>query len=63
MKGKSGCGGAVVFYCEQGIKGFGAPDDDPIKGKLTCDLVLCPECEAKRRLTFEMMEPGRVGQT
>ncbi len=37
---------AVVFYCDEGIKGFDAPDDDPMKAKLTCDLVLCPQCEA-----------------
>jgi hypothetical protein len=52
----------MVFYYDQGIKGFGAPDDDPLKGKLTCDLVLCPECEAKQCLTFERKDSGRLGR-
>jgi hypothetical protein len=37
---------AMVFYCDEGIKGFNVPDDDPLKDELTCDLVLCPQCEA-----------------
>jgi hypothetical protein len=41
---------AVVYYCNEGIKGFDAPDDDPMKSALTCDLILCPKCEAKRRI-------------
>ncbi len=49
---------AVAFYCNQGIKGFGAPDDDPMKDELTCDLVLCADCEAKRRITFDRMGSG-----
>jgi hypothetical protein len=36
---------AVVYYCDEGIKGFDAPDDDPMKSALTCDLILCPKCE------------------
>jgi hypothetical protein len=31
---------AVVYYCDEGIKGFDAPDDDPMKSALTCDLIL-----------------------
>ncbi len=50
---------AVVFYCDQGIKGFDAPDDDQMKSELSCDLVLCPQCEATRRLTFETMNDGQ----
>ena len=50
--------GAVVFYCDEGIKGFGAPDDDPMKEELTCDLVLCPQCEASRRVKYELGESG-----
>jgi hypothetical protein len=41
---------AVVYYCHEGIKGFDATDDDPMKSALTCDLILCPKCEAKRRI-------------
>jgi hypothetical protein len=43
---------AVVYYCDDGIKGFDAPDDDPMKSALTCDLILCPKCEAKRRIEY-----------
>jgi hypothetical protein len=44
---------AVVYYCDEGIKGFVAPpDDDPMKSALTCDLNLCPKCEAKRRIEY-----------
>ncbi len=53
---------AVVFYCDQGIKGFGAPQDDPMKEELTCDLVLCPQCEAKRQMTFEREDSARLGR-
>jgi hypothetical protein len=49
----------VVFYCDEGIKGFGAPDDDPMKKELTCDLVVCPQCEAKRRTRFDKEGAGR----
>jgi hypothetical protein len=52
---------AVVFYCDEGIKGFDAPDDDLMKAKLTCNLVLCPQCEAIRRITFEKGNEGRRG--
>jgi hypothetical protein len=43
----------MIFYCDQGIKGFDAPDDDPMKTALTCDLVLCPQCESNRRIKFD----------
>ena len=50
---------AVVFYCDEGVKGFSAPDEDPMKEELTCNLVLCPQCEGgKRRLRFEKGETG-----
>ncbi len=52
---------AVVFYCDEGIKGFDAPDDDPMKAQLTCNLVLCPQCEAIRRIAFERGNEGRRG--
>ncbi len=52
---------AVVFYCDEGIKGFDAPDDDSMKAELTCNLVLCPQCEALRRITFERGNEGRRG--
>ena len=52
---------AVVFYCDEGVKGFSAPDEDPMKGALTCNLVLCPQCEAKRRIQFENGDSTSTG--
>jgi hypothetical protein len=43
---------AVVYYCDEGIKGFDAPDEDPMKSAVTCDLILCPNCEVKRRIEY-----------
>jgi hypothetical protein len=53
---------AVVFYCDEGIKGFAAPADDPMKAALVCDLVLCPPCEALRRMTFDANNHSRGGR-
>ena len=53
----------MVFYCDQGIKGFDAPDDDPMKTALTCNLVLCPQCESNRRIKFDTENTsGRGGR-
>jgi hypothetical protein len=43
----------MMFYCAQGIKGFDALDDDPMKGGFTCDLVLCPKCEEVQHINFD----------
>jgi hypothetical protein len=53
---------AVVFYCDEGIKGFDAPSDDPMKEELTCNLVLCSPCMAIRRISFEKENAGRGGR-
>jgi hypothetical protein len=53
----------VVYYCDEGIKGFNAPNDDPMKSALTCDLVICAQCEATRRKTFEIGSSGRPGSS
>ena len=50
---------AVVYYCDEGIKGFDAPDDDPMKSELTCDLILCPKCEATRRIEYNRVNSER----
>jgi hypothetical protein len=50
---------AVVHYCDEGIKGFDAPDDDPMKSELTCDLILCPKCKAKRRIEYNKVNSER----
>ena len=52
---------AVVFYCDEGVKGFSAPDEDPMKGELTCNLLLCPPCEAERRIKFDKGDSGSTG--
>jgi hypothetical protein len=52
---------AVVYYCDEGIKGFDAPDDDPMKSALTCDLILCPKCEAKQRIEYNKVNSERQG--
>ena len=52
----------MVFYCDQGIKGYDALDDDPMKEALTCDLVLCVDCEGVRRVTFEKETTGCSGR-
>jgi hypothetical protein len=61
MKAATGNQSAAVFHCDQGIKGFGAPANNPMKAKVNCDLILYPECEAKRRVTFELTDSGRPG--
>ena len=53
---------AVVFYCDEGIKGFDAPKNDPMKAELTCDLILCPQCEAIRRITYDIDNSGGTGR-
>jgi hypothetical protein len=53
---------AVVFYCDEGIKGFDAPSDDPMKEELTCNLVLCAPCMAIRRISFYKKNAGRGGR-
>jgi hypothetical protein len=50
---------AVVYYCDEGIKGFDAPDDDPMKSALTCDLILCPKCKAKQRIEYNKIHSER----
>jgi hypothetical protein len=50
---------AVVYYCDEGIKGFDAPDDDPMKSALTCDLILCLKCEARRRIEYNKVNSER----
>jgi hypothetical protein len=46
---------ALVFYCDEGIKGFDAPDSDLMKSALSCDLILCPQ----RRIEYNKADLGR----
>jgi hypothetical protein len=50
---------AVVYYCNEGIKGFNVPDHDPMKSVLTFDLILGPKCEAKRRIEYKKVNSER----
>jgi hypothetical protein len=59
MEGNARGRHAVVYYCNEGIKGFDAPDDDPMKSALTCDLILCPKCEAKRHIEYNRVNSER----
>jgi hypothetical protein len=59
MESNARGGRAVVNYGDEGIKGFDAPDDDPMKSELTCDLILCPKCEAKRRIEYNKVNSER----
>ncbi len=49
---------SVLYYCDQGIKGYDAPDNDDMKSELTCNLVLCAHCEAVRRTAYNMSGGG-----
>jgi hypothetical protein len=59
MKSNARTQPAVVYYCDEGIKGFDAPDNDPMKSALTCDLILCNKCEANRRIEYNKAEIGQ----
>jgi hypothetical protein len=48
--------------CDEGLKGFNAPANDPMKAALVCDLVLCSPCEALRRITFEAKNESHGGR-
>jgi hypothetical protein len=52
----------LLFYCDQGIKGFDAPENDPMKAVLTCDLVLCQQCTDVRRIEVEKENTKRGGR-
>ena len=53
---------ALLYYCDEGIKGFDAPMNDPMKKELTCNLILCPECESKQRIDNDKENTGRGGR-
>jgi hypothetical protein len=36
----------VLYYCDQGIKGYDAPDNDDMKLEQVCNLALCVQCKA-----------------
>ena len=43
---------ANLFYCDETIKGFHAPDDDPTKAGMECGLILCVPCHALRETRY-----------
>jgi hypothetical protein len=42
-----------LYYCDVGLKGFNAPDDDLNKKGMECGLVLCTPCHAKRAVLYD----------
>jgi len=41
-----------LFYCDETLKGFYAPENDAIKKGLECNLILCAPCRALRFLKY-----------
>lgn len=41
-----------LFYCDETLKGFYAPENDDIKKGLECNLILCAPCRALRFLQY-----------
>ena len=41
-----------LFYCDETLKGFHAPEADPIKKGLECRLILCSPCHALREVRY-----------
>ena len=53
---------AKLYYCDDMITGFRAPDADPGKSALECGLVLCVPCHADRELKCNL-ESGNGDST
>jgi hypothetical protein len=51
---------ANLYYCDEAIKGFSAPDDDPGKLGMECGLILCSPCHAIRETRYAQ-EPTKEG--
>jgi hypothetical protein len=43
-----------LYFCDEIIKGFRAPDDDPCKSDLECGLILCVPCHADREVQYNL---------
>ena len=44
---------ANIYFCDETIKGFTAPNDDPTKAEMECGLILCLPCHALREKRYE----------
>lgn len=55
---------ALLYYCDENIKGFSAPDDDPAKAEMECGMIVCSPCHAMRetRYTQEQNRDGTVNR-
>ena len=53
---------AKLYFCDNIIKGFRAPDNDPGKSDLDCGLILCVPCQANCRVQHNQ-EHGSDGST
>jgi len=45
---------AILYFCDEIIKGFRAPHDDPGKLDLECGLILCVPCHAEREVKYNL---------
>jgi hypothetical protein len=45
---------AILYFCDEMIKGFRAPHDDPGKSDLECGLILCVPCHAEREVKYNL---------
>jgi hypothetical protein len=43
-----------IYYCDEGKKGFDAPEEDPLKMFLDCGLVLCLACHGTRSAAYDL---------
>lgn len=47
---------ANLYYCDEIIKGFHAPEDDPNKASMECGLILCSPCHALREARYTLAQ-------
>jgi hypothetical protein len=55
---------ANLYYCDETIKGFSAPEDDLAKADMECGLILCAPCYAIReeKYALEHAKEGTVNR-
>lgn len=45
---------AKLYFCDETLKGFHAPEEDPLKADMECGLILCAPCRAIRAARYEL---------
>lgn len=45
---------ATLYFCDEALKGFRAPEDDLNKPGLECGLILCVPCHTKRAIQYAL---------